>query len=174
MVNRAMATLVNQFMFGQLGIATAPDTWYVGILTSSIPATSLDGDISGKELDLTGYSRVALANTSDNFTVTSSTSILSYVVNKNDIIFPKIGGSTNGTVAGFFLSDTETGNAYIWGNMTTTRTVYANSAVIIKAGALQFGLSNAGSGGTSVTGLSVDEDGILSGVSAVSATGVMS
>lgn len=174
MVNRSMATLVNQFMFGQLGSTSVPSTWYVGILTSSLASTSIDGSVSGKEMTLTGYSRVAVTNDSTQFTVTSSTSTLSYVTNKEDIIFPTIGGSTNGTVAGFFLSNSKTGTAYVWGNLTTTRTAYANSTVVIKAGALQFGLSNAGSGGTTTTGLSVDEDGVLSGVSAVSSTGVLS
>lgn len=176
MVNKDMAGLVNRYMFGQATTNQVPSYWYVGILKDKIPTSDLDGSISGREITNGGYSRIRLPNTADYFQVVSSSAELSYVTNKNDIIFPDIISGTNQSIVGFFLSNVATdGTAYIWGNLGTARTLYVNSRVVIKAGALHFAISNTeGSGTSTAQGLIVDDQGVLSGNMGVSTAGILS
>lgn len=50
MINKNMATLVNQFMFGQATSASIPPYWYLGILRTKLDPTDFNGNISGKEI----------------------------------------------------------------------------------------------------------------------------
>lgn len=175
MINKTMAGLVNQFMFGQATSTSIPSYWYIGILKSKLDATDFNGNISNKEITNKGYARVRIPNTSDYFTVSSSSAQLSYVTNKQDIVFPDITGDGYSPIAGFFLTNAATGStAYIWGNLTTVRTAYQNSRVVLKAGALNFSVSNTEGSGTIAQGLIVDESGVLSGNMGVSTAGVLS
>lgn len=175
MVNREMATLMNQALFCTDVPIDMPDKWYVGILKVKIATSDINGTISGHEITNPGYARVELPNTSDYFSVVSSSAELSYVTNKQDITFPDITGGGNATVYGFFLSKQKTGGtAYVWGNLTNSRTLYQNSRVVVRAGALHFALSNTEGGSTVTTGLIVDDQGILSGSMEVSTAGILS
>lgn len=100
---------------------------------------------------------------------------MGYVTNKRDIIFNDITGGGNSPIAGFFLTNAQTGStAYIWGNLTTVRTAYQNSRVVVKAGALNFSITNTEGTGTISQGLTVDDQGVLSGNMSVSTVGVLS
>lgn len=175
MVNRTAANLMNQFLFGQSSTSQIPAYWYVGVLKTKLPTSNLNGTVSGYELTNGGYYRIRLPNTADYFEVVGSSAELSYVTNKNDIVFPDITSGGNTPVAGFFLSNVQTGgNAYIWGHLSTARTVYINSRIVIKAGALHFAISNTEGSGTSTQGLIVDDNGVLSGSMDVSTAGILS
>lgn len=175
MINKTMANLVNQFMFGQATSTSIPSYWYLGILKTKLDPTNFNGDISSKEITNQGYARVRIPNTSDYFQVSSSSAQMSYVTNKRDITFNDITGGGNSPIAGFFLTNAQTGGtAYIWGNLTTVRTAYQNSRVVVKAGALNFSISNTEGSGTIAQGLIVDDQGILSGNMGVSTAGVLS
>lgn len=176
MVNKSMANLLNQYMFGQASTGMVPSYWYIGILKTAIPITDLNGTITGKEISNSGYSRIQIPNTSDYFTIVSTSDELSYVANKNDITFPFIVGGSDVSVNGFFLSNQRSGGtAYIWGNLDSTKTLHVHSRVVIKAGALKFGIYNAESAsGVATAGLIVDSNGVLSGNVTVDTTGVLS
>ena len=175
MINKTMATLVNQFMFGQATSTSIPSYWYLGILRTKLDPTDFNGNISGKEITNQGYARVRIPNTADYFQVSSSSAKMGYVTNKRDIIFNDITGGGNSPIAGFFLTNAQTGStAYIWGNLTTVRTAYQNSRVVVKAGALNFSITNTEGTGTIAQGLTVDDQGVLSGNMSVSTVGVLS
>ena len=168
MINKTMATLVNQFMFGQATSTSIPSYWYLGILKTKLDPTDFNGNISGKEITNQGYARVRIPNS-------SSSAQMGYVTNKRDIIFNDITGGGNSPIAGFFLTNAQTGStAYIWGNLTTVRTAYQNSRVVVKAGALNFSITNTEGTGTIAQGLIVDDQGVLSGNMSVSTVGVLS
>lgn len=175
MINKTMATLVNQFMFGQATSTSIPSYWYLGILRTKLDPTDFNGDISGKEITNQGYARVRIPNTADYFQVSSSSAQMGYVTNKRDIVFNDITGGGNSPIAGFFLTNAQTGStAYIWGNLTTVRTAYQNSRVVVKAGALNFSITNTEGTGTISQGLTVDDQGVLSGNMSVSTVGMLS
>lgn len=174
MINNDMASLVNKYMFGQATTSQVPIYWYIGILRDNIPISDLNGKISGHEITGSGYSRVRIPNTADYFQVMGSSEVLSYVTNKNDITFPSITSGSDQTIAGFFLSKVADGGvAYIWGNLNTPKTLRVNSHVVLKAGALQFAISNTESNSIATQGLTVNDQGILSGSVGVSPTGVL-
>ena len=175
MINKTMASLVNQYMFGQATSTSIPSYWYLGILKTKLDPTDFNGNISGKEITNRGYARVRIPNTSDYFQVSSSSAQMGFVTNKRDITFNDITGGGNSPIAGFFLTNAATGGtAYIWGNLTTVRTAYQNSRVVVKAGALNFSIINTEGTGTIAQGLIVDSRGILSGNMGVSTAGVLS
>lgn len=175
MINKTMATLVNQFMFGQATSTSIPSYWYLGILRTKLDSTNFNGDISDKEITNQGYARVRIPNTADYFQISSSSAQISYVTNKRDIVFNDITGGGNSPIAGFFLTNAQTGStAYIWGNLTTVRTAYQNSRVVVKARALNFSITNTEGTGTIAQGLVVDDQGVLSGNMGVSTVGVLS
>ena len=100
---------------------------------------------------------------------------MGYVTNKRDIIFNDITGGGNSPIAGFFLTNAQTGStAYIWGNLTTVGRVYKKSRVVGEAGALNFAITNAEVTGPIAQGLVVDDKGVLSGNMSVSTVGVLS
>lgn len=165
MINISMATACNQLLFGQSITEQIPDTWYIGILSSQIPITEVNGNIDGKEITNPGYKRIALPNNSSTFSIAFSSAIPSYATNVSDIYFDNITGGGNVNIVGFFLSRESTGgNACIWGHMQSSKTLYVNSKVIIRANALRFAFVNTEGGGSAgSSGLVVDDNGILSG-----------
>lgn len=165
MVDTTMATACNQLLFGQTITVEIPTVWYLGILTSQIPITDINGNIENKEPTNTGYKRIALTNNETSFSVVSSSVIPSYATNVFDIYFDNFTGGSNIQLAGFFLSKEETGgHACVWGHLQTAKTIYANSRVVVRANALRFAfVGTEGGGGAGSGGLIVDSDGILSG-----------
>lgn len=175
MINKEMANLVNKFMFGQDVSALVPSDWYIGILKSKLDPLNFDGDITDKEVSNPGYSRVKVPNTIEYFSVLGSSSQMSYATNNYDIVFPPITADGNATIYGFFLSNSQDEKiAYIWGNLETAKTVYQNTQVVIRANALNFSISNTEGSGTVSGGLSVDDNGIMSGNTSVTSLGILS
>lgn len=165
MIDTTMATACNQLLFGQTATVEIPAVWYLGMLTSQIPITNINGNIDNMEPTNTGYKRIALTNDETSFSVVSSSIIPSYATNVFDISFDNFTDGNNVQLAGFFLSKEETGgHACIWGHLQTTKTIYVGSKVIIRANALRFAfVETEGGGGSGSGGLIVDSDGILSG-----------
>lgn len=165
MIDTTMATACNQLLFGQTATVEIPAVWYLGMLTSQIPITNINGNIDNMEPTNTGYKRIALTNDETSFSVVSSSIIPSYATNVFDISFDNFTDGNNVQLAGFFLSKEETGgHACIWGHLQTPKTIYVNSKVIIRANALRFAfVETEGGGGSGSGGLIVDSDGILSG-----------
>lgn len=175
MINRDMAILVNKFLFGQDVSADVPSSWYIGILKARLDPSEFSGDISNKEITNEGYSRVKISNNDEYFSVlTSSSAQMGYATNKYDIVFPIITGGGNATIYGFFLSNSQDSNtAYIWGNLNESKTVYQNTQVVIRAGALSFSVSNTEGSGTISQGLVVNDDGVMSGNAGVTSLGIL-
>lgn len=165
MIDTTMATACNQLLFGQTITVEIPAVWYLGMLTSQIPITDINGNIDDMEPTNTGYKRIALTNNEASFSVVSSSIIPSYATNAFDISFDNFTDGSNVQLAGFFLSKEETGgHACVWGHLQTPKTIYVNSKVIIRANALRFAfVETEGGGGSGSGGLIVDSDGILSG-----------
>lgn len=165
MIDTTMATACNQLLFGQTATVEIPAVWYLGMLTSQIPITNINGNIDNMEPTNTGYKRIALTNDETSFSVVSSSIIPSYATNVFDISFDNFIDGNNVQLAGFFLSKEETGgHACIWGHLQTPKTIYVGSKVIIRANALRFAfVETEGGGGSGSGGLIVDSDGILSG-----------
>lgn len=165
MIDTTMATACNQLLFGQTVTVEIPTVWYLGMLTSQIPITDINGNIENKEPTNTGYKRIALTNDETSFSVVSSSVIPSYATNAFDISFDNFTDGNNVQLAGFFLSKEEAGgHACIWGHLQTPKTIYVGSKVIIRANALRFAfVETEGGGGSGSGGLIVDSDGILSG-----------
>lgn len=175
MVNKDIAMLANRFIFGQDVTALVPSHWYVGILKTKLDPLNFDGDITDKEVSNPGYSRVKIPNTIEYFSVLGSSAQMSYATNNYDIVFPAITADGNATIYGFFLSNSKDEKiAYIWGNLQSAKTVYQNTQVVIRAGALNFSISNTEGSGTSSSGLVVDDNGIMSGNMSVTSLGVLS
>lgn len=167
--------LANKFIFGQDVSASIPSDWYIGVLKEKLDSLNFDGDITDKEITDSGYSRIKVPNTSEYFSVLGSSSQMSYATNNYDIEFPSMATDGDITIYGFFLSNSDNEKiAYIWGNLKNSMIIHKNRQVVIRAGALNFSISNT-EGSSSVSGgLSVDDNGIMSGGVSVTDTGVLS
>lgn len=106
--------------------ASAPETWYFGISTSTI---SSDGSGITEPSGDSGYKRVAIQNNSTNFTSPTD----GKVQNATPIEMPEI-KSDSGVATDFFLSTSASGGqAAYYGTFETPRPMPAQSNLTINA-----------------------------------------
>ncbi len=111
--------------------------WYIGLSTEAIPSS---GTVKEPSKSI-GYERIMIpANTSAFSVTTSNVNPIASSTISIDIPF-QIFYSTV-TVKSIFLSSTPTGNAEIWTNLNTYKTVMATQNLIILKNSLQFRISN--------------------------------
>jgi len=110
---------------------TAAATLYVGLCTSVSAGGVVTGEPSGN-----GYARVAITNSTDYFT-TSTTGSLS---NKAAVTFPACTTTRWGTLATIFVSDAASGdtNTLHYQALAVPKTVEVGDAPSIAIGALVF------------------------------------
>ena len=129
----AVSTAVAQHLLGGLvgddRVAGAPATFYVA-LSSTMP-TMTGGVISGvTEPAAGGYARVAVANTSANWTATGRS-----VSNTADISFPEVTAAYAASPAYYVVYDAATaGTALFWGALTAPVSPTTGDTPILVAG----------------------------------------
>lgn len=140
MISKSFANAVNAAVFG--GVPLGIDTWYFGFSTKPIDN---DGNIpAGGEPTNTGYTRVAMDNTSTFFSTPtySATAPISVVTNNRTISMLIVAGQEQ-LASYWFLSRYKTGNtADVWGSFTTPISFGAGSQVVIPAGNMLLSINN--------------------------------
>lgn len=116
---------------------TIPNTYYFGISTTPI---NTDGSGITEPSTASGYVRVALPNTSATWNDPTDGT----VSNKIEIKFPEL-QVDSGTAVAYFLSDSISGNAFWYDQMTNPRPLAQYTTVFINPGEGQFALSNTSS-----------------------------
>ena len=111
--------------------------WYIGLSTETIPSNG----IVKEPPESIGYERIMIpANTSSFSVTTSGVNPIASSTISIDIPFQVFYSTI--TVKSIFLSSTPTGNAEIWTNLNTYKTVMATQNLIILKNSLQFRISN--------------------------------
>lgn len=143
MISSSLAKQVNQLLFGGNSLSV-PGYWYLGLSTFEIDS---DGRVIEPDHVSTGYSRVRIANTTDNFETgvysNPTTNKIVYSQNKNKIAISSITKGSAVTVKAVFICSTQTGtNADFWINLTNPVTIQVGSTMYINAGSLRFTLGS--------------------------------
>lgn len=140
MISKSFANAVNAAVFG--GVALDIPTWYFGFSTKPIDD---EGNIpTGGEPTNTGYTRVAMDNTSTFFSTPTyaATAPISVVTNNKSISILIVAGQEQ-LASYWFLSRNKTGNtADVWGSFVTPVSFGAGSQIVIPAGNMLLSINN--------------------------------
>lgn len=131
--NTYESTVLN-FLYGAVGSPmTAPATYFVA-LYSTAPTDST----AGTELSGNGYARVSVTNNTTNWGATGSAGAAR--TNAQPITFPTATGAWSAATSWGFLDASTAGNLYIYGDLTTPKTLANGDTASFAIGALSISL----------------------------------
>lgn len=127
-------------VFGSTGAWTASTSLYFGLCTTDV--TSSGYEYSGKEPATTDYARVAITNTSSNFTAAETSGGVGVKYNAVAITFSAVTCSSWATVTYAFITATSSTNAptIAWGALTTSKDVGVGDTASFAANAFKITL----------------------------------
>jgi hypothetical protein len=127
-------------IWGSTGARTAPATLYFGLCTTDI--SSSGEEYVGKEPSTAGaYARVAITNTSSNFTTAETSGGVGVKYNAVAITFPQFTtASTTITYAFCVTASCSTGSLLCWGALTTSKTLASGDTASFAANAFKITL----------------------------------
>ena len=135
--------------FGKVAF-TASTSLYIGLCTAAVNSTSTS--ISTEPSTLTGYTRVAVTNTTTNWDLAETSGAYSIKVNLGSLTFPVVAGSSWPNVAYAFVCDTSSNTnfaatatstqsgLYAWGALTTDKDLAVGDTASFAAAAFKITL----------------------------------